>query len=217
MQTLPGQQIELRPARAQRVVHLVGRAGRAAGHRRQLTQIGDIEVAHAPLADQAAPLQLLEATHGLGQRRVATPVQQVQVDVLQRQAAQAALAGRHHGGLARVLRQHLADDEQIVPRQVPRPLAQRATERLAEHGFSAAVAVHLGRVDDAVAHVQRQAQGADLGGGARGLLAEAPGAQAQRRALLAAGEGHVTGNGQARPHAAILAALLRRWPIWQSL
>jgi hypothetical protein len=141
----------------------------------------------APVAYPAAPLQCLEAAQGLGQRDAAAPVQQVQVDLLQPQGAQAALAGGQHPVGVGVLRQHLADDETLLARHAG---AQRTVQRLAEHGFRAALAIHLGGVEDAVADLQRQPQGAHLGRAPSGLFAEAAGAQAQRGTALAAGEGH---------------------------
>ena len=120
LQALPGQQAPLHTALAEQVVHMGRRAGCTAGHGGQLAQVGDVEVAHAPLADEAAALQLLEAAHGLGQRRGAASVQQVLVDVIELQPAQAALAGGHHIGGHGVLGQHLADDEELV---APKALA----------------------------------------------------------------------------------------------
>ena len=130
---LPGQQVELDAAAAERVPHLVGAAGRAAGHGHQLLHVVQVEVAHAPVADPAQLLQPLEAFHRLPQRHVAAPVQQVQVDVVQLQPAPAALAGRQHALRAGVVRVDLATRRtaararsgRAAPAPAPRPAVLR--------------------------------------------------------------------------------------------
>ena len=106
---------------------------------------------------------------------LAAPVQQVQVDALQPQAVPAALAGIVHALPAGVVRVDLADDEDLVAHQ--RAGAHRLGERLADDLFRATLAVHLGGVDDAVAHLQRQAHGGHLG---RALALDSPMRQVPR-------------------------------------
>ena len=75
LQPLPGQQGLLHAALAERGVHLIGGARVATGHGGQFAHVIGVEIAHAPQADEAAALQLLETAHRLGQRHSAAPRQ----------------------------------------------------------------------------------------------------------------------------------------------
>jgi len=175
---LPRQQVELDAALLQRVPHLVAAAGRTARQLHQLLHVCQVEVADAPVTNQTTGAQLLETLHRVAKRHRATPVQQVKVDVLQPQPAQAALAGGRHALGAGVVRIDLGDDEELFACQ---RAAQGRSQRLAKQGFGAALAIHLGGVEEPIADVQRQAQCGQLGLVRGAAFAHAPGAQAQHR------------------------------------
>ena len=80
----------------------------------------------------------MERLEGLLEPRTAAPVQQVEVDALDAQALEAALAGGDRAGARGIVRIDLADDEGLVA---------PAGDRLADDLLGAAVAVHLGGVD----------------------------------------------------------------------
>src|SRR5581483_7175796 len=96
------------------------------------------------------------------QRMAPAPVQEVAVEVVGPQAPQARLARRDGPGEARVLGQHLADDEQLLA------AAARAGHRLRDQLLGAAVAVHLGGVDVHEIELEAGAQRLDLLTPARG-------------------------------------------------
>ena len=75
------------------IEHLVAGDRVLAQQRARLLQIGDVEVRDAERADLALVDQLLERAQRLGQRDAAAPVQQVDVEVVGAEAAQALLAG----------------------------------------------------------------------------------------------------------------------------
>jgi len=169
---LPRQQVELDAAMLGAVQHLVHRAAATIGHAQQLAHVRRVEVGDAPGADLALVLQLLEGRDGLGQGRAATPVQQIEVDMIGAQPLQAARAGRRHAGARGVVRIHLADHEGPVA---------LAGDRLRHHLLGAAVAVHLGGVDQRHAQVEAEAQRGGLVLGAALALTHPPGALADGR------------------------------------
>jgi hypothetical protein len=97
-------------------------------------------------------------------------VQQVQIEVIGAQAAEAVLAGVDGALAAGVAGQHLADEEDLVA---------AAGQGLAEQGLDAAVAVELGGVDVGGACIEGGPHGGD-GLGAGGFF-ELPGAVADDR------------------------------------
>jgi hypothetical protein len=66
--------------------------------------------------------------------------------------------------------------------------AHRLGQRLADHLLGTALAVHLRRVDHAVADLQRETHRGDFARSLAGRLAHAPGAQAEGRCGTAIGE-----------------------------
>jgi tellurite resistance protein TerC len=186
VQPHPWQQLELGAALAERVIDLVARTGTAARQGMQLTHVGQIEIAHAPVPDAAAALQDLEAVDGVLQRHPAAPVQQVQIDVVELEALQAAFTGGHHAGRIGIFRQHLGDDEELFALHLAG--AQALGDGLADDRLGTTVGVHLGRIDDPVADLEGQAQCAQLRGLAGGGFAVAPGSEPERRQLLAVGQ-----------------------------
>ena len=132
------------------------------------------------MADLAVALQALERGHRLGQGMGAAPVQQVEVEPVGAEPPQAALAGGDGALGRRIVRIDLADQEDLVA---------PAADRLADHLLGTALGVHLGRVDQASGRGRARAAGPRTSAArlAR-LLAHAPGALAEHRDLLAAGE-----------------------------
>ena len=174
-----GQQVVLDAAPREVIEHLVGRGGAAAGKRRQLRHVGDVEIAHAPVADLAGLLQAGERLDGFVQRRAAAPVQQIKVDAVGVEVPEAALAGRDGAAPRRVARQHLADDEHAVA---------FAGDRLGDDLLGRTVAIHLRGVDQGHAQVDPGLQRRDLVLAPGLALAHAPRAEAEGRHRFAGGE-----------------------------
>ena len=76
-------------------------------------------------------------------------MQQIQVEVVSAEPAQARLAGQHGAPAARMVREHLADQEHVVA---------AVGDGLAHQHLGRAVGVHLGGVDDGHAQVYIEAQ-----------------------------------------------------------
>jgi len=93
---------------------LVRRARAPVGHPGKLVQVVDVEVRHAPARDLSVALQALEGLDRLGQRDVAAPVEQVEIQARDAQALEAALARRDGRTLPGVVRVDLRDDEDLV-------------------------------------------------------------------------------------------------------
>src|SRR5439155_1440867 len=76
----------------------------AAEQRERLAEVGVVEVRHAPRPDLALRAQGLERAERLGERLVLAPVQEVDVEVIGAEPAQARLAGLDRAGVAGVAR-----------------------------------------------------------------------------------------------------------------
>ena len=131
------------------------------------------------MADLAGARQRLEARDRLGKRDAARPMQEVEVEPVGPEPAQAALAGLDDALAARVVGIDLADEEDLS-RQVP--------NRLADELLGPALAVHLGGVDQGHAELDAEPERRDLLRSAAAVLPHAPGALAERDDLLAAGD-----------------------------
>jgi len=181
----PGQQVPLDAAPAQVVEHLIGRhlaatLDRAAAFGRpELLQVGNVEVADAPVPDLARADQRFKACQRLGQRNGATPVQEIEVDLVGPEALQAAIAGGHRPDRRRMARQDLAHQEDLVA---------ASGDRLADQLFGRAGAIHLGCVDQEHAEVDTEAQRRDLLRSRPPAFAQIPGALPEHRNRLALGE-----------------------------
>ena len=173
----PGQQVEFGAAADEVVQHLIGRAGPPAD-RDQLRHVRRIEIAHPPMADLAGPLQGLHRLDGLGQRHPAAPMEQVKVETVGVQPAQALLAGLRQPVPAGILRIDLADQEHFVA---------QTGQGFGQQGFGGAVAVHLRRVDQGQTQFDAFPNRGDLGGAARPGLAEPPCPLAEGRHGFTAG------------------------------
>jgi hypothetical protein len=165
---------------------LVGRAGsaRGIGGARQFIEIVDIEVADAPVADAAVGGQGLHRRRGVGQRVFAAPVQQVDVDAVELQALPAAVEGGDGAAPAGVVWIDLADDGQVLACHVAG--TQRLGHGLPDHLLGAALAVHLGGVDQAVTQCDGLPHRGHFGATPAVVLAHAPGAETECRQCAAA-------------------------------
>jgi hypothetical protein len=184
----PRQQLPLDAALAQVIEHLVGRALAPARQRPELAHRVGVEVGHAPARDPAVAAKLLERGDGFRQRDAPAPMQQVEVQALDPQPLEAALAGRDGAPAPGIVGVDLADDEDLVA---------APGDRLGHDFLGAAVAVNLRGVDERHPEVEAQRQRGGLARGRAPSVAHAPGAQTQRRHAGAVGQRHV-GNGRQR-------------------
>ena len=123
----PRQQVELGPAARQAVEHLVA-AGQALVEARRVFHVAAVEVADAEIGDLSRRAQAVERLERLLEPRAAAPVQQVEIDALDAQALQAALAGGDGAGARGVVRIDLAHD--VGPRaRGPRSPRRRSPRR----------------------------------------------------------------------------------------
>lgn len=106
-------------------------------------------------------------------------MQQIQIDAIGAQALERRLACGDDTAAARMMRQHLADDEQALA---------HVGERVADKRLGRAVAVHLRGIDERHAEIDALAQRGDLGCALRGPLAHFPGALPELRYAFAAGQ-----------------------------
>ena len=88
-----------------------------------MSSVSKFETLHAPIlpfstssprTDLALLHELLHAAHGLAKRHAATPVQQVEVEVVGAEGLERVVAGVEDVGLAGVAGQHLGDDVELV-------------------------------------------------------------------------------------------------------
>ena len=161
----PRQEVELDSPAREVVEDLIGRHRVAARQGDELDQVGRVEVADAPVADQPGALQLAERPDVVRQRHRAAPVQEVEVEVVRVQPLQARHAGGERPVERRVLGEDLADEEDVVAAPGDRP---------ADEPFAGAGAVHLGGVDEGHAQVEAGPQRSDLDVGRMAAVAEMP-------------------------------------------
>src|ERR1700730_17437863 len=83
-------------------------------------------------------IKSFEAVHGLIQRDVAPPMQEIEIKTVCPQSPQAAIAGDDHIVATGVLRQHLADQEDFIATTL---------NRLADQNFGLTVGIHFRGVD----------------------------------------------------------------------
>jgi len=105
------------------------------------------------------------------------PVQQVEIDAVGFEPLQAALAGLDRAATRGVLRQHLADEENLVA-----PVHDRRADEL----LGTAVAVHFRGVDQVHAEIEAEAQRRNFLAAPPAIFAHAPGALPERWHGLAA-------------------------------
>jgi hypothetical protein len=131
----PGKHLVLDGALFQVVEDLVGSDAAWAGRRERIVEAVGVEVGQPPEADEPLLPELLEGGEGVAERVRAGPVEEVEVDRIDSQATQAALARCNGPTSARVVREHLGDQEH---------LGAPAGDGLAHDLLDLAVAVHLG-------------------------------------------------------------------------
>jgi hypothetical protein len=115
-------------------------------------QFGDIEITDAGEADLACADQVLHGAHGLADRVIALPVEEIEIQAIGAQALQTALAGAQGAFVARVGRQNFTCQEDLVA---------PAGNRVAGEFFGAPVAIHFGSIDVGEAEIDARAQGFD--------------------------------------------------------
>src|SRR5215207_9398450 len=106
-------------------------------------------------------------------------MEQVEVEAVGPEPAQAALASLDHALAARVVRIDLTDQEHALP---------DALKRLTDEFLGPALAVHLGSVDEGHSELDSEPKRRDLLRSAAAVLAHAPGALAESDDLLPAGD-----------------------------
>jgi len=118
------------------IQHLIARDAIVACHGQCVVEIVLVEVAHAPRANLAGALQLVERGERLLERIFAAPVQQVAVEMIGTQTRKRSITGAQCALARRVLRQHLRHEKHLVAASL---------DRLGHDLFR--VAVHLRGVD----------------------------------------------------------------------
>ncbi len=171
MPSTPRQQCPIGFAAREVVENLIRADLRATGGV-ELVHVLDVEVADAPPQDFPGMHERLELLDDLGERRAAAPVQQVQIEAVGAEAAQAAIARGDRAAARGVLRIDLADQVHVVA---------ASGDRFADHLLRAALPVHLRRVDQPESEVETESQGRDLGVTLVRVLSHAPGSEAESR------------------------------------
>ena len=115
---------------------------------------------------------MVERVERIVERHAASPVEQIQVEAVGLQPAQARLAGGNRAAPGGVLGQHLADKED---------LAAAIGKRFGDELFSCAISVHFRRVDDRHPEVDGHLQGRNLVGARLPPVAHIPRADPERR------------------------------------
>jgi hypothetical protein len=105
------------------------------------------------VADHPGIHQREEPLQRLRQRHLAAPVQEIQVEPVGAEAAQARLTSGHRAQSSGMLRQHLANEEHLIA---------TSRDRLTHQDFGFALGIHLGRIDQGQAQVQPDAECLDL-------------------------------------------------------
>ena len=150
-----GEQVPFDAAAAQMIEHLVGNAVGAVGNAAQLGHVLGVEIGHAPVAELAIGLELLEGGDRLGQRMRAAPVQQVEIDAVRLETLQAALAGGDGACARGVVRIDLADEEDLIA---------PARHGVGHDLLRPALAIHLGGIDEVRPRSRPSLQRPGLGG-----------------------------------------------------
>jgi hypothetical protein len=133
-----GQKIEFDLAVFEVVEHLIGGTVSAAFDSEQFFHVVDIEVRHAPAFDFSSGAELLERFHGLTERHVSAPVQEVKIDCINAKPFQTALTCLRQFAPRCVVRIHFRDDKHALA---------LTFDCVGDDLFRVAVAVHLRGVD----------------------------------------------------------------------
>ena len=97
-------------------------------------------------------------------------MQQIQINPISGEAFEAALTGGHGAVAARIFRKDLRNEKHFVT---------SPADRICNYLFGAAVAVHLGGVDQRHAQIQSELQGCDFLGVLAAIFSHSPGTLAQ--------------------------------------
>jgi len=159
------------------VEDLIGLDAGAAGHLQERRHVAEVEVADAPVPDQAGALEVLEPGDGLLQRHRPAPVQEIQVELVGGEAREALRARVVRALASRTAGPHLPDEEH---------LAAPPGDRLPDEPLALPVRVELGGVDECHAEIDAGAQRLDLDLPRMAALGEVPRAHAEGGDRLAA-------------------------------
>src|SRR5438270_13930954 len=183
----PPQKIPLDAAPLEVVEHLVGHdALETAFQPRELLHVVDVEVADSRLADLLRFEQVSESGERLLERRVAAPVKEVEVDLLDIEPAESSIASRGHAVRRGVLWIELRHDEHLVA---------TTRDRFTDNPLGAAIGVHLRGVDQRHPEVDPGPQRRDLALALARVFAHTPRPLAEDRDTLAAGKSGRTNPG----------------------
>ena len=134
----PRKQVVFDAAAHEVVQDLIGRDQRARGQleRDELFHVGNIKIADTPVPDLPVAFQRVECLERFGQRRAASPMEQIQVKSIGPQPAKTRFAGGDRASPAGILRHDLAHQKDFAaatrralrPR-VPRPRRRHTSRR----------------------------------------------------------------------------------------
>lgn len=154
------------------VEHLVGCTVLAIRRPPQRLHILGVQIRDAPAADLALGHQLLHRLNRLLQRDIPAPVQEIHVQIVGLQPAQAVFTGAVHRRFAGMPGIDFGDQHY--------PVAQTA-DRLAHHFLRPAVGVHFRRIDHRQSMVDARPQCSHFLLTLRRMFAHIPGAQPDGR------------------------------------
>src|SRR5262249_13727463 len=135
------------------IEHLIAGDRIAARKRDEFLHVLDVEIAHAPGADEAVALQLLKGGERVLQRIASAPMQEIEIDAVDLEPVEARLASGDGASAGGVLRQHLADDEDLLA---------AALDGFGHDLLGTAIAIHLRGVDQRHAEVEAEPERRDL-------------------------------------------------------
>ncbi len=160
-----GKQVKLRATVLRVIENLVRRAGTDVIS--EFLQVVHVKVGHAPRPDFTRRAQPFKGRHSFGQRNAAAPVQEVEVDHVRTQPAQAALTGGRQPLSAGVVRVDFAHHEHTLT---------LTHDGLADDFLGTAISVHLRRVDECHPQIDAQSQRGNFFLGRVSAFAHLPGA-----------------------------------------
>jgi hypothetical protein len=121
----------------------------------ELLQIGDVEVADAPVPDLSGGAQLGESFDDDPEVLALSPMQQIEIDAVDLQSSKTLLArGDDLLAAGGIRRQDLRDDEYLIT---------PALDRLGDQSFGGAIAIHLGCVYQLESELDAESQRGQLG------------------------------------------------------
>jgi hypothetical protein len=175
---MPATPWQERPVRlpAREVVEDLVRRRPGATRRAELVHVVDVEIADAPARDLPGRDQPHHLLDDLGERRAPAPVQQVEIEAVGAEAAEAAFARLRRSAPRRVLRIDLAHQEDVVA---------PSADGFADDLLGPTLPVHLRGVDEREAEIETEPERRHLGRAFGGPLAHAPGSESEPRQRVA--------------------------------